>query len=192
MVLSARMLNGVADVNHFEVVQTLEAIQGDCPDIYFVLIDASVEKTKDPSGRRYVAATGSTLQVTLRDINSSVTLTKYATQPFSGDLSIWKVTYDPVTDSTKWASLVGTYALKLTLTEPGTTLPAAWAIGTTYALDATVSYLGGMWRSLQTNNTGNQPDTATAWWVRMNTTPTKVLSGFAGQAVSIARATQEF
>jgi hypothetical protein len=192
MLLSARMLNGVADVNHFEAVQTLEFTQGDAPDIYFVLVDASADKALNPAGRRFVAGAGATLQVTLQDIDSSVTLVKYATQPFPEDKSIWKFSFDPVTDSAAMAGLVGTYALKLKLTEPGPVLPAAWAIGTTYAVDTLVSYLGGLWRSLQNANVGNQPDTSPLWWVRMNTVTTKVTSGFVGQAINIARTVQEF
>ena len=192
MLLSALMLNGVCDINHWDVVQTLEITQGDAPDIYFVLNDASVSKTKDPHGRRYVASAGATLQIVIQDIDSAVTLTKYATQPFPEDKSIWKVSFDPVTDGPSMSGLAGTYALKLRLTEPGTVLPAAWVISTNYALDALVSYLGGVWRSLQVNNLGNQPDISPLWWVRMNATPTKVTSGFVTQAINIARTVQEF
>lgn len=192
MLLSARILNNVADVNHWEAVQTLEMTQGDAQDIYFTLVDASVEKTKDPIGRRYVAGAGATLQVVIQDMDTAVTLTKYAAQPFPGDLSIWKLTLDPVADAVAIAGLVGTYAMKLRLTEPGVALPAAWAIGTTYAVDATVAYLSVPWRSLQSGNVGHQPDTSPLWWARMNYVPTKVTSGFVSQAINIARTVQEF
>lgn len=192
MLLSARMLNNLSDINHFDVVQTFEVTQGDAPDIYFVLIDASVEKLRDPAGRRHVAVAGATLQVVIQDIDSSITVTKFASQPFPQDLSIWKVSFDPVTDGPSIAGLMGTYALKLKLTEPGTVLPAAWGRGTNYALDATVSYLGGAWRSLQANNLGNQPDISPLWWLRLNSVPTRVTSGFVTQAINIARTVQEF
>lgn len=192
MLLSARILNNVVDVNTFEVVSSLEVVQGDTPDLYFALIDASVNKHNTPHGQRYVAPSTATLKVVVQDINSAVTVTKYATRPFPGDQSIWKVTYNPVTDATTIGALVGTYALKLTLTEPGTTLPAVWDIATNYGLDALVAYLGGLFRSLQTNNLGNTPGADDIWWEQMNTTPTKVISGFVSQALSIARASQEF
>jgi hypothetical protein len=127
MLLSARMLNGVADVNHFEVVPTLEFTQGDAPDIYFVLVDASVEKTKDPAYRRYCPAALATLQVTLRNVDSSISLTKTATQPFpTADTSIWKVSFNSVSDAAAIAGLKGTYALKLVLTE-GTKVTTGFA-----------------------------------------------------------------
>jgi len=192
MLLSARMLNNVNDVNNFEVVQTLEMVKGDVAVIYLALIDASTEKHRDPTGRRYCAATGSTLKVVIQDINTAVTLTKYATRPFAADQSIWKVTLDLVMDAVAIAGLCGTYALKLTLVEPGTTMPATWLIGTTYGLDVLTTYSGGLWRSLQVGNTGNQPDISPIWWVQMNVTPAKYYSGFVSQAVSIARTSQEF
>jgi hypothetical protein len=41
----------------------------------------------------------------------------------------------------------------------------AWAAGTTYALDATVSYDGAGYRSLQAGNLGNVPDEpGSTWW----------------------------
>jgi hypothetical protein len=192
MLLSARILNNVVDVNTFEVCMTLELTQGDAPTIYFALIDASVNKHKDPHGQRYVAPSDATLKVVLQDINTAVTLTKYATRPFPGDQSIWSISFNPVTDATSMASLLGTYALKLTLTEPGTTLPAAWSATTVYALDDLVSYSGGLFRSFQSLNLNNTPGEVAIWWVQMNTVNTKVISGFVSQAISIARSSPEF
>lgn len=192
MLLSARILNNVADVNHFEVVTSVEVVQGDAPDIFFALVDASVNKHDSPPHRRFVAAAGATLKVVLQDINTAVTLTKYAVRPFPGDQSIWRISFDPTTDATAMAGLVGTYALKLTLTEPGTVLPAAWDALVNYGLDTQVSYLGGLWRSLNVNNLGNVPVAGSVWWVQMNIAYTKVTSGFVSQAISIARSTPEF
>jgi len=193
MLLSARILNNVADVNHFETVVSLEVVQGDAPDIYITLVDASVEKHNVPPYRRYVAPTGSTLKVVLQDIDSSVTLTKYATRPFSGDQSIWKVSYTQPADVASIAGMAGTYALKLTLTQPGTTLPAVWDVATTYDVDELVSMADGtMWRSLQTANLANSPGADDIWWEAMAVVFPKVLSGFVSQAISIARASPEF
>ena len=194
MLLSARMLNGVADVNHFETVATLEMTQGDIQDVYFVLIDASVEKTRDPAGRRYVAEAGASLQVTIQDIDSAVTVVKLATRPFAGDQSIWKVTLDPLVDAVSIPAICGTYALKLKLTEPGVPnpLPAAWANLTTYGLNDLVIFGAALWRSLQVGNLGNSPDVSPLWWVQMNIVPAKSHSGFVSHALSVARTTQEF
>lgn len=43
-------------------------------------------------------------------------------------------------------------------------LAPAWAIGTTYAIGAVVSYNGNNYTSLQSSNTGNEPDTSNTFW----------------------------
>jgi hypothetical protein len=192
MLLSARILNNVEGVNAFEVVPSLEVVQGDAPDIYLALIDASCDKRFDPPGRRYVPRAGATLKVVLQDINTAVTMTTYATQPFSGDKSIWKVAFNPTVNAASIAGLAGTYALKLTLVEPGTTMPAAWDTGTIYDLDSLVSYSGGIFRSLQNTNLAQVPGADDFWWEQMHTTYTRTLSGFVQQAVSVSRASPEF
>jgi hypothetical protein len=193
MLLSARILNNVADVNHFETVVSLEVVQGDAPDIYIALVDASVEKHNVPPYRRYVAPTGSTLKVVIQDIDTAVTLTKYATRPFSGDQSIWKVAYTQPADITSIASMAGTYALKLTLTEPGTTLPDVWSDIVDYNFEDLVSLADGtLWRSLQSSNLNNVPGVGNVWWSQMAVVFPKVLSGFVSQAISIARSSPEF
>jgi len=192
MLLSCWMLSGVADQNHFEIVPSLEMSQGDVSDIYFVLSDFSANKTATPPGRRYIAAPGSTLLVVIKDIDNAVTVSKYATRPFVQDGSIWKLSLNAITDAVAIAGLIGTYALKLTLVEPGTTMPAAWGAGTSYDTGDLVSYLGGMWRSLQDTNQGNIPDDTLVWWQPMSVVSAKTHSGFVSQALSIARITQEF
>jgi hypothetical protein len=114
MVLSARILNNVASANSFDWADQAEFTQGDTVDIYFQLIDTTVDKAVKgfvPGGRRYIPAAGATLSVKLDNIDDAVALTRSATQPFSGDLSIWKLTI-LATDA-----IVGTCALALTLTE---------------------------------------------------------------------------
>lgn len=116
MLLSAHLLNNVSDVNHFEVVSTLETVQGDTSDIYFRLTDASVDKSFDPPGRRYIPAVGSAVRVTITDIDEGTSIEVQATQPFADDRSIWKLAHAPQSGA-DLSALVGTYALKLRLTE---------------------------------------------------------------------------
>src|SRR5512133_3763167 len=116
MLLSARPLNSVNDVNHFDTVTVLEMTQGDTSDIYLQLVDVSVDKSFDPSGRRYMPLAGATLQVTIQDIDSGTTIVASATQPFANDTSIWRVTHN-VGAGVDLSALIGTYALKLKLTE---------------------------------------------------------------------------
>ncbi len=116
--LGARPLVAVADVNHFRPVTEIETFAGDAFDLYLQLLDRSQATTREgysPPGLRYIPATGATLTVTFRNLDSTQEFTRSATQPFPGDLSIWKVavlTGDP---------LSGTVNLLLTLTEGGAT-----------------------------------------------------------------------
>ena len=61
MLLSARMINNVGSVNAFEWAQEVEFTAGDTQDVYFQLVDASVDKATQgfkPGGRRYAPAAG--------------------------------------------------------------------------------------------------------------------------------------
>lgn len=116
MLLSGRMLNDVANVNSFEPVETLKATENDTIDVYFQLVDKSLDTPQQgfyPSGRRYMPAAGATLQVVMQSIDGAKTLTRFAVQPFTQDPSIWRL---PVLSSDK---IKGTYNLQLTLTEGG-------------------------------------------------------------------------
>lgn len=114
MLLSVRPLNNVVGVNDFESVDHLEFTEGDGPSLYFQLIDLSKDRSEQgflPAGRRYMPATGATLQVTFDNLDDAKVTTKTATQPFSGDPSIWRVdlmSTDPVS---------GTVRAKFALTE---------------------------------------------------------------------------
>lgn len=64
---------------------------------------------------------------------------------------------------------------RLTSSSAPETAPAAYAGGTTYALDATASTgtRGGVitvWKSLQAANTGNTPSSSPTWWANIGTT----------------------
>lgn len=111
MLLSARLLNNVANVNSFDYSTESRFTEGDALTIYLQLVDVNKDSNLKPAGRRYTPATGSTLQVTVQNLNSAKTLVKTATQPFTGDNSIWSFTVG-ATDGLK-----GTYTLQLQLTE---------------------------------------------------------------------------
>lgn len=116
MLLSARMLNDVASVNAYEVVEQVEFTQGDTVDVYFQLVDASLDKAVRgfvPAGRRYMPAVGATLSVKLDNIDDNIALTRAATQPFTQDPSIWRLNVIG-TDR-----IIGTCALVVVLTEAG-------------------------------------------------------------------------
>lgn len=114
MLLSARFLNDVANVNSFENAQVGEFTQGEAASVYFQLIDASVDgpmKGFSPAGRRYIPATGATLSVVVNNIDDGVKITRVAVNPFPDDRSIWRLDF-LTTDK-----ISGTATLQLTLTE---------------------------------------------------------------------------
>lgn len=116
MLLSARLLNDVASVNSWEPAEVAEFTAGDTVDVYFVLIDSSLDKAIQgfsPAGRRYVPATGATMSVTVESVDDSQAITRLATQPFPQDGSIWKLSILS-TDT-----ISGTANLRLRLTEGG-------------------------------------------------------------------------
>lgn len=116
MLLSARMLKDVATVNSFEYTQTVQATEGDAVDVYFQLIDKSLDLATEgfsPAGRRYMPSQGATLQVTLQSIDQSKTVVRYATQPFTQDASIFKLSI-MATDQ-----LAGGFTMQLALNQGG-------------------------------------------------------------------------
>jgi hypothetical protein len=114
MLLSARFLTDCTGVNSYEYTDVSESSQGDSADIYFQLIDMTVDKSLDgfvPAGRRYIPASGAILQCAIENINDAIKITRYATNPFADDRSIWKISLlasDPIR---------GTSNLRLVLTE---------------------------------------------------------------------------
>jgi hypothetical protein len=113
MLLTARPLINVSDVNSWEYADEVKFTQGDQVFVYFQLIDSQKDKTLKMPGKRYVPATGATLLATLNSIDINKTYTKVATQPFPGDLSIWRI--QVLASDT----IVGTLSMKLVLTESG-------------------------------------------------------------------------
>ncbi len=108
MLLSAKMLNNVGSVNTFDVSQQTSFTEGDLPVIYLRLVD--LQSKVD----RYIPATGATLSVTFTNVDTSKTFTKVATQPYTGDRSIWSFTF------ISSEHVKGTLSLQLTLTEGST------------------------------------------------------------------------
>ena len=116
MLLGARMLDQVGNVNQFKVVDSIEFTQGDTATVYIQLVDLTKDKAVEgfvPSGRRYVPAAGATLSIKLDNIDDALALTRTATLPFTGDSSIWSFSV-LATDK-----IQGTCALSLTLNESG-------------------------------------------------------------------------
>jgi len=114
MLLSARPLKDVNGVNSFEVSTQAEWTQGDTTYFYFQLIDSSLDLSNqgfNPAGRRYVPAAGATLQVIMESVDDAIKVTRYATQPFAQDGSIWRLQI-LATDQ-----LVGSPQLRFVLTE---------------------------------------------------------------------------
>lgn len=116
MLLSARTLKDVANVNSFEYAQQFSWTEGDALTVYFQLIDAALDTAHegfDPAGRRYMPPATTTLQVKFENIDDARTVTRMATQPFPEDASIWAVQI-LATDR-----LRGTPQMRLTMVEPG-------------------------------------------------------------------------
>lgn len=121
MFLTCRFLRDVASVNSFEYATQVEFHQGDAQNIYFQLVDGSVDtvdKGYMPAGRRYMPNALATVQVTFKNVDDAKQFTRAATKPFPEDTSIWLVQVLP-TDP-----LRGTVSLKIVLGEPSRTLNA--------------------------------------------------------------------
>lgn len=117
MLLSARILNDVAGVNSFEYSEVAEFTEGDGASVYFQLIDLTLDKPNEgfvPAGRRYVPATGATLQCTVESIDDSKTIVRFATAVYAtDDRSIWRL------DFLASDKIRGTANIRLKLTEGG-------------------------------------------------------------------------
>ena len=120
MLLKARMLQDVSSVNSFRPVDVLSFTEGDAVTLYFQIFDASLDKDLRPVGRRFVPSAGATLQVVLHSIDDAKTVTRYATNPFATDTSIWQLSMLS-TDTIK-----GTVGMKLILTQ-GTAITRGFA-----------------------------------------------------------------
>lgn len=114
MLLSARILKDCANVNSYEYGDSAQFTKGDVVDVYFQLIDASLDTASEnfiPPGRRYIPAVGATLVAVVENIDDAKKITRTVTQPFAQDGSIWKISL--LASDT----IEGTANLRLTLTE---------------------------------------------------------------------------
>lgn len=115
MLLSARMLQSVSSANDYEYVDNASASAGDTYTVYFQLIDASKDRSErgySPAGRAYFPAAGSTMSVTLDNLDDSIKISnRTATQPYPTNPSIWAVN---INASDK---ISGTCTLRIKLTQ---------------------------------------------------------------------------
>ncbi len=114
MLLSARILTGVASVNVFTYTDSARFTEGDTVDLYFQLVDMEVERDAyQAKGRRYIPADEATpvVSVSFGSIDNAKKIARTAIQPFAGDSSIWKVSF-LATDVVR-----GTMDMRITLTE---------------------------------------------------------------------------
>lgn len=109
MILSARFLKNVVGVNGFSAQSWAELSEGEAPAIYFQLVDAS--KDADDPSCRYMPAAGASLQVTVDNIDDARKITRFCSQPYPQDPSIWQLTLMTAD------GLKGTCGLKLVLSE---------------------------------------------------------------------------
>lgn len=126
MQLGSRFLNNVGGINQFDRADSITFTAGTDQQIYLVLVDASLDRTDqefNPPGRRYCPPATSVLTVTLVNIDTAKVVTRVASQPFAGDLSIWTF---PVLNSDP---LDGTVTINLTLVEPSRILKANFVAG---------------------------------------------------------------
>lgn len=94
MLLSARWLLNVRSVNDFDYADKVEFSEGDPVTVYFQLTDASRDKDQGfkVSGRRYVPTAGSTLTVTITNLDDAKVYAKPATQLYPTlDGSMWSI-----------------------------------------------------------------------------------------------------
>lgn len=95
MLLSARILNNVANINLFSYTDVMRFTEGDIPKIYLQLVDMGQDTALggfSPPGKRYIPAVAATLQVTISSIDDAKKIIRFATQPYAQDPSIWCVT----------------------------------------------------------------------------------------------------
>ena len=117
MILSAQFLQDVGGVNNYTIVTQASFTHGDSANIYFQIIDSSVFKAVDgfnPSGRRIMPASGAILSVTFGNLDNNKKVSRFCTQPFAQDTSIWLANVlatDPIE--------AGTVDFKITLNEGG-------------------------------------------------------------------------
>lgn len=113
MLLSAVVLENVANVNAYSTGESVRFTEGDGQTVYIQLVDLTQNQREATPGRRYMPGAGATLQCSVLNIDDAKKLVKFASQPFPLDPSIWSFNIMP-TDP-----LRGSADLRLLLTEGG-------------------------------------------------------------------------
>jgi hypothetical protein len=125
MALAIELLVNVSNVNSFQSATEISFSEGEAIDVYFRLVDTSrKESSYDTSFLRYIpqGTTTNTLKVDVQNLDDAKKISRYCTQPYATDTSIWKLAL------TAADALIGTVSLKLTLTETsGSTVVAKTA-----------------------------------------------------------------
>lgn len=117
MYLTGTILKNVQSVNSFQRSTEVNVRQGNPSTIYFQLGDKDqVNALGEPL--RYMPASGATVTVSISSINSALSVTKTATQPYATDTSIWSI-------SILSTDVLTTGNLIFTLTEGATVRSAA-------------------------------------------------------------------
>jgi len=120
MLLSARIIKNLRDVNTFDYDTDYRFVSGNPGVVTFQLIDVDKDRARDgyhPPGRRYVPANDAELIVTIKSIDNDRTIERNAVQPYPNqDPSIWQL---PIASTD---NILGTCTLFLALTQNGETI----------------------------------------------------------------------
>jgi hypothetical protein len=85
-------------VNDFVYSTRIEATKGDSFDFTFQLLDMEKQLEAhgyNPPGLRYIPGDGSSLSVSVWNVDQAKRFTRQASNPFSQDISIWRVSFLP-------------------------------------------------------------------------------------------------
>jgi hypothetical protein len=114
MALAIELLVNVSNVNTFQSATEITFSEGEAIDVYLRLVDSNKkEGAYDTTFLRYIpqGTTTNTLKVDIQNLDDAKKISRYCTQPYATDTSIWKLAL------TAADALVGTVSLKFTLTE---------------------------------------------------------------------------
>lgn len=92
MRLNAKILKNVASVNQWEYADQAYVQEGQINEVYLQLVDLDKALGTDCPLRYLSQAASIALEVTFPSIDDSTVIAASATQPFSDDKSIWRVT----------------------------------------------------------------------------------------------------
>jgi hypothetical protein len=108
MLLYAKLLEPVYDINNFGIVETLKIPANQTNNIYFQLFSTKGNQID----LRYIPSAGAAITVKFDHIDSNKVITRSALNPFIDDRSIWLVTLFP-------NELISNNSMQITLHENG-------------------------------------------------------------------------